>query len=98
MAGLAYDAALDPAPQLAQELICNAGLEAQARRQLNQQWTELVPKATHLRHEPVQQVASVLQPSLMGDGLRHLYGKAEVVRHRDRPALLGGHSVQAIER
>ena len=35
MAGLADDAALDPAPQLAQEAVGNARLEGQARRQLD---------------------------------------------------------------
>ena len=48
MAGLADDAALDPAPELTQELVGDAGLEAQAWRHLDQKRAELGPEATYL--------------------------------------------------
>jgi hypothetical protein len=54
MARLKDDAAGNTASQLAQKAINDAALEAQTRRQLDEQRPELGPEASRLRQESVQ--------------------------------------------
>jgi hypothetical protein len=69
MAGLAHDAPRALLSQIGEEPVGGTGLIGQARWQLDQQGTELVPKACHLQQEAVEQVASLPQAALMGVAL-----------------------------
>jgi hypothetical protein len=79
MAWLADDASLEPLPEFSKELVGYSIEEGQAWRQLNQQRAELGPQAFYFGDESIQQFTCARQATLVGDRLRDLYGKPEVI-------------------
>src|SRR6476660_8719176 len=72
--------------------------ERKARRQLDQQARKTFAERCGVGEKGVERVIRSHQPFHMGDELRHLDRKSEMVRHARRPPEIGGSPMPPMER
>lgn len=98
MARLTDQPGLRSRAQHVEETARDIRLEGQARRELHQKHAQLCTETFDLPEKAFQKVVTAVdETALMGDGLRHLDGEAEVLRHGACPALIGLAAVRLVE-
>jgi hypothetical protein len=98
MTWLARDRPLVQLTQQVEERQHDRRLEHQARRQLQQQASQLAVQAVDFAEKGFQCWTAIAQASHVADAARHLHREPECFRHRRRPAAIGCGQVRAIER